>query len=129
MRFAQCIPQGLLAIAMPVWMASQDTGAANIGSILAVIVLPWAFKLATGPLMDRYEFLPMGRCIMGTVTLIPLGHTNGHYPRNHNHGWKETDNSTEQVVSVGRYRGTYCLAKDCFWWFVSVTAASIQSFD
>ncbi len=61
MYFAQGIPLGLLAIAIPVWLASQGAGAADIGSYLAVIVLPWAFKLVTGPLMDRYEFLPMGR--------------------------------------------------------------------
>jgi PAT family beta-lactamase induction signal transducer AmpG len=61
MYFAQGIPQGLLSIAIPVWLASQGVGAGDIGSYLAVIVLPWAFKLITGPLMDRYEFLPMGR--------------------------------------------------------------------
>jgi len=61
MYFAQGIPQGLLAIAIPVWLVSQGVGAGDIGSYLAVIVLPWAFKLVTGPLMDRYEFLPMGR--------------------------------------------------------------------
>ncbi len=61
MYFAQGIPQGLLGIAIPAWLASEGIGAAEIGSYLAVIVLPWAFKLATGPLMDRYEFLPMGR--------------------------------------------------------------------
>ncbi|NNC78178.1 MAG: MFS transporter [Woeseiaceae bacterium] len=61
MYFAQGIPQGLLAISLPVWLASQGVGAGDIGSYLAVIVLPWAFKLVTGPLMDRYEFLPMGR--------------------------------------------------------------------
>lgn len=61
MYFAQGIPQGLLSIAIPVWLASQGVGAGDIGSYLAVIVLPWAFKLFTGPLMDRYEFLPMGR--------------------------------------------------------------------
>lgn len=61
MYFAQGIPQGLLAIAIPAWLASQGVSAADIGSYLAVIVLPWAFKLVTGPLMDRYEFLPMGR--------------------------------------------------------------------
>ena len=61
MYFAQGIPQGLLAIAIPVWLASQGVGAGEIGSYLAVIVLPWAFKLVTGPLMDRYEFLAMGR--------------------------------------------------------------------
>ena len=61
MYFAQGIPQGLLAISIPVWLASQGVSAGDIGSYLAVIVLPWAFKLITGPLMDRYEFLPMGR--------------------------------------------------------------------
>ncbi len=61
MYFAQGIPQGLLAIAIPAWLASQGVSAGDIGSYLAVIVLPWAFKLVTGPLMDRYEFLPMGR--------------------------------------------------------------------
>jgi len=61
MYFAQGIPQGLLAITIPAWLASEGVGAGDIGSYLAVIVLPWAFKLVTGPLMDRYEFLPMGR--------------------------------------------------------------------
>jgi PAT family beta-lactamase induction signal transducer AmpG len=61
MYFAQGIPHGLLAIAIPAWLASLGIGAAQIGSYLAVIMLPWAFKLVTGPFMDRYEFLPMGR--------------------------------------------------------------------
>jgi MFS transporter, PAT family, beta-lactamase induction signal transducer AmpG len=61
MYFAQGIPQGLLGIAIPAWLASQGLGASEIASYLAIIILPWAFKLVTGPLMDRYEFLPMGR--------------------------------------------------------------------
>ncbi len=61
MYLAQGIPMGLLGIAIPVWLASQGVSASQIGSYLAVIVLPWAFKLITGPLMDRYEFLAMGR--------------------------------------------------------------------
>lgn len=61
MYFAQGIPQGLLAIAIPAWLVTQDVGPAQIGSYLAVIALPWAFKLVTGPLMDRFEYLPMGR--------------------------------------------------------------------
>ena len=61
MYFAQGIPQGLLSIAIPAWLASLGVSASDIASYLAVIVLPWAFKLVTGPLMDRYEFLPMGR--------------------------------------------------------------------
>jgi len=61
MYFSQGIHKGLLAIAMPAWLASQGVGPGEIASYLAIIVLPWAFKLVTGPLMDRYEFLPMGR--------------------------------------------------------------------
>ena len=61
MYFAQGIPAGLLSIAIPAWLASQGVSAGEIGSYLAVIVLPWVFKLVTGPLMDRYEFLATGR--------------------------------------------------------------------
>jgi PAT family beta-lactamase induction signal transducer AmpG len=61
MYFAQGIPYGLLHITIPAWLASQGVSAADIGSYLAVIILPWAFKLVTGPLMDRYQFLPMGK--------------------------------------------------------------------
>ena len=58
--FAQGIPRGLLGIALPAWLAAQGIGASEIASYLAVIILPWAFKLVTGPFMDRYQFLPMG---------------------------------------------------------------------
>jgi len=61
MYFAQGIPQGLLGIAIPAWLASLGVSTADISSYLAVIVLPWAFKLVTGPVMDRFEFLSMGR--------------------------------------------------------------------
>jgi len=42
MYFAQGIPQGLLHIAMPAWLASQGVSAGRIASYLAVIILPWA---------------------------------------------------------------------------------------
>ena len=60
MYFAQGIPYGLMNIAIPAWLASQGVGAGEIASLLAVIVLPWAFKLLSGPLMDRYQFPAMG---------------------------------------------------------------------
>jgi len=60
MYFAQGIPQGLLHIAMPAWLASQGVSPGNIASYLAIIILPWACKLFTGPLMERFKFLPMG---------------------------------------------------------------------
>jgi PAT family beta-lactamase induction signal transducer AmpG len=61
MYFAQGIPYGFLHIAVPAWLVSQGVSAADIGSYLAVIILPWVFKLLAGPLMDRFEFAPMGR--------------------------------------------------------------------
>ena len=61
MYFAQGIPFGLMNIAVPAWLASLGVGAGQIASFLAVIILPWAFKLLAGPLMDRFQFLPMGR--------------------------------------------------------------------
>ena len=61
MYFAQGIPYGLMNIAIPAWLASEGVPAGQIASFLAIIILPWAFKLLSGPLMDRYQFLPMGR--------------------------------------------------------------------
>ena len=58
--FAQGIPKGLLNIAMPAWLASQGMSASAIASYLAIIALPWVFKLTTGPLMDRFQFPAMG---------------------------------------------------------------------
>jgi PAT family beta-lactamase induction signal transducer AmpG len=59
--FAQGIPMGLLHIALPAWLAVEGVSAAEIGVFLGIIMLPWAFKLLTGPLMDHFEFLPMGK--------------------------------------------------------------------
>jgi PAT family beta-lactamase induction signal transducer AmpG len=59
--FAQGIPKGLLHIALPAWLAVEGVEPAKIAAFLGVIMLPWAFKLLAGPLMDHYEFLPMGK--------------------------------------------------------------------
>jgi len=59
--FAQGIPKGLLHIALPAWLAVEGVPPTEIAAFLGVIMLPWAFKLLVGPLMDRYEYLPMGK--------------------------------------------------------------------
>ena len=59
--FAQGIPKGLLHIALPAWLAAEGVAPAEIAGFLGVIMLPWAFKLLVGPLMDHYEYLPMGK--------------------------------------------------------------------
>ncbi len=61
MYFAQGVPAGLLHIALPAWLASRGVSPGEIASYLAVVTLPWAFKLLAGPLMDRFHFLAMGR--------------------------------------------------------------------
>ncbi len=79
--FAQGLPYGLLSIAIPAWLASRGLEAGAIASYLAVIILPWAFKLATGPLMDRVKFPSMGQrrpWVLGaqlglTISLLSLG--------------------------------------------------------
>lgn len=59
--FAQGIPNGLLWYAIPAWMAMNGKTPAEIGSFIAVIGLPWSFKIIAAPLMDRFTYLPMGR--------------------------------------------------------------------
>jgi PAT family beta-lactamase induction signal transducer AmpG len=59
--FAQGIPMGLLHISLPAWLAVEGVSASEIAAFLGIIMLPWAFKLLVGPLMDHYEFLPMGK--------------------------------------------------------------------
>jgi MFS transporter, PAT family, beta-lactamase induction signal transducer AmpG len=59
--FAQGIPMGLLHIALPAWLASEGVPASEIAAFLGIIMLPWAFKLLVGPLMDHFEYLPMGK--------------------------------------------------------------------
>jgi len=58
--FAQGIPYGLFSISMPAWLASKGIEAGVIASYLAVLALPWAFKLLSGPIMDRYRYPTMG---------------------------------------------------------------------
>ena len=58
---AQGAPEGLLYIAIPAWFAAQGVGADAIAGYIAIILLPWSFKLFNGILMDRYTWAPMGR--------------------------------------------------------------------
>lgn len=58
---AQGVPEGLLYIAVPAWLAVNGASAEAIGGYIAIILLPWGFKLINGVLMDRFAYLPMGR--------------------------------------------------------------------
>lgn len=71
---AQGIPEGLTFYAIPAWLAMNHKTPAEIGSFVAVIGIPWSFKIIVAPLMDRFTYLPMGRkkpwVIIGQLGLI-----------------------------------------------------------
>jgi len=88
---AQGIPEGMCFFGIPAWMAMNGKTPVEIGSFVAMVGLPWSFKIITAPLMDRFSFLPMGRrrpwVLFGQLGLIgsfiamalvpdPLNHLN-----------------------------------------------------
>jgi PAT family beta-lactamase induction signal transducer AmpG len=71
---AQGIPEGITFFAIPAWLAMNDKTPTEIASFIAVIGIPWSFKILIAPLMDRYTILSMGRkrpwVILGQLGLI-----------------------------------------------------------
>jgi PAT family beta-lactamase induction signal transducer AmpG len=71
---AQGIPEGITYFAIPAWLAINGKTPMEIASFVAVIGIPWAFKILIAPLMDRYTILSMGRkrpwVILGQLGLI-----------------------------------------------------------
>lgn len=59
--FAQGIPEGYTFFAIPAWLVANGVPTMQIASYMAVIMIPWTFKILIAPIMDRYTFLPMGR--------------------------------------------------------------------
>lgn len=59
--FTEGLPQGMLFIGIPAWLAVEGKSAAEIGGFAVACSLPWTFKFIVAPLMDRYTYLPMGR--------------------------------------------------------------------
>jgi PAT family beta-lactamase induction signal transducer AmpG len=58
---AQGIPEGMTYYGIPAWMAMNGKSPAEIGGFVAVVGIPWSFKILVAPLMDRFTFLAMGR--------------------------------------------------------------------
>jgi MFS transporter, PAT family, beta-lactamase induction signal transducer AmpG len=71
---AQGIPDGLMIFAIPAWLAMNGKSVAEIAGFVAVIGIPWTFKILAAPIMDRFAYLPMGRrrpwVIFGQLGLI-----------------------------------------------------------
>lgn len=59
--FVEGLPQGMLFIGIPAWMAIEGKSVAEIGAFAVAGSLPWTFKFIVAPLMDRYTYLAMGR--------------------------------------------------------------------
>jgi PAT family beta-lactamase induction signal transducer AmpG len=58
---AQGIPEGMTFFGIPAWLAMNGKTPGEIGTFVAVMGLPWSFKIIVAPLMDRFSYLPMGR--------------------------------------------------------------------
>jgi PAT family beta-lactamase induction signal transducer AmpG len=58
---AQGIPEGILWFGLPAWMAMNGKSPAEIGGFVAILGLPWSFKLFAAPIIDRFTWLIMGR--------------------------------------------------------------------
>jgi len=71
---AQGIPEGITFFAIPAWLAMNNKTPLEIASFVAVIGIPWSFKILIAPLMDRFTILSMGRkrpwVIFGQLGLI-----------------------------------------------------------
>ena len=59
--FVQGIPSGFFLISLPGWFAQHGLSKAEIGTFIAIVTMPWAFKFIFAPLMDKIHFLKMGR--------------------------------------------------------------------
>jgi PAT family beta-lactamase induction signal transducer AmpG len=68
------IPIGIMFYAIPAWLAMNNKSPVEIASYLAIIIIPWTFKIIIAPLMDRYTLLSMGRkrpwIIFGQIGLM-----------------------------------------------------------
>lgn len=59
--FSQGIPEGITLIGIPAWMAMNGKSTGEIAGYSALVMVPFSFKVALAPIMERYNFLPMGR--------------------------------------------------------------------
>ena len=61
MYFSQGIPEGLLILAVPAWLAMNGKSPAVIAGYAAVALLPASLKILLAPMIERFTYLPMGR--------------------------------------------------------------------
>ncbi len=89
---AQGVPEGITYFGIPAWLAMNGKTPMEVGSFLAVVGIPWSFKIIIAPLLDRFTILAMGRkrpwVIFGQLGLIVSFLSTGfvHDPLNNLHG-------------------------------------------
>ena len=58
---AQGIPHGFITYTLVAWLVEQGTDTKGVALIAGASVLPWSFKWAWGPVVDRYQIPEYGR--------------------------------------------------------------------
>ena len=58
---AQGIPWGFITVTFVTFLAVEGVSAGMIADLLLVGTLPWTFKFLWGPVIDRFQYRPMGR--------------------------------------------------------------------
>jgi PAT family beta-lactamase induction signal transducer AmpG len=59
--FAQGVPWGFITVPLQTYMTGQGMGPKEIGSMISLAYMPWAFKPLLGPLTDAIDLGRLGR--------------------------------------------------------------------
>ena len=58
---AQGIPWGFITVTFVTYLAAEGFAAKDLAMLLTLGTLPWSVKFFWGPVIDRYQYRPMGR--------------------------------------------------------------------
>ncbi|MEC8788895.1 MAG: MFS transporter, partial [Candidatus Thermoplasmatota archaeon] len=58
---AQGIPWGFITVTFVTYLAAEGFAAKDLAMLLTLGTLPWSVKFMWGPIIDRYQYRPMGR--------------------------------------------------------------------
>jgi PAT family beta-lactamase induction signal transducer AmpG len=58
---AQGIPWGFMTVTFVTYLAAEGVAAEDLALLLTLGTLPWSLKFLWGPVIDRYQYPPMGR--------------------------------------------------------------------
>ncbi len=58
---AQGIPWGFITVTFVTYLAAEGFAAKDLAMLLTLGTLPWSVKFLWGPVIDRYQYRPMGR--------------------------------------------------------------------